>query len=141
MCVGFCWLFLLLLYSNWFVVVFRFVCVSCVCVQMCPSVRRGDQEFVFVDEQADGAVRPQPAGRPGVVVRLLPAAHLGVSPRGGGPHAGRGRRTQILALKRRALNTLKRPPPRIETLPPPPLLTPSSSSLQTDVRVSHACSS
>lgn len=63
---------------------------------MRPSMRRGDKEFVLLEGKLSGAVKQHKSIT--ALDYCFPSAQLGVPSRSGGPHAGRGRRTQIPTL-------------------------------------------
>lgn len=65
---------------------------------MRPPVRRGDKESVLLEGELSGAVKQHKSAT--ALDYCFPSAQLGVPPRGGGPHAGRGRRTQIPTLNK-----------------------------------------
>lgn len=77
---------------------------------MCPPVWRRDKEPVRLEGELRGAAhqhKPTPA-----LDYCFPSAQLGVPPRGGGPHTGRGRGTQIPSLKKlHTEDSSPRPPP------------------------------
>ena len=63
---------------------------------MCPPMRRGDKEPVHLEGELSGAVKQHKSAP--ALDYCFPSAQLGVPSGGGGPHAGRGRRTQIPTL-------------------------------------------
>lgn len=63
---------------------------------MCPPERRGDKESVLLEGEHGGAVKQHKSTT--ALDYCFPSAQLGVPARSGGPHTGRGRRTQIPTL-------------------------------------------
>lgn len=63
---------------------------------MRPSLRGGHKEFVLLERELRGAVKQHKSIT--ALDYCFPSAQLGVPSWSGGPHAGRGRRTQIPTL-------------------------------------------
>ena len=63
---------------------------------MCPPMRRGDKESVLLEGELSGAVKQHKSAT--ALDYCFPSAQLGVPSRSGGPHTGRGCRTQIPSL-------------------------------------------
>lgn len=63
---------------------------------MCPPVRRGDKELVVMEGEFSGAVKQHKSAT--ALDYCFPSAQLGVPSWSGGPHTGRGHRTQIPTL-------------------------------------------
>lgn len=63
---------------------------------MRPPVRRSNKEPVHLERELGGAVKQHKSTT--ALDYGFPSAQLGVPTRGGGPHPGRGRRTQIPTL-------------------------------------------
>lgn len=69
---------------------------------MRPSLRGGHKEFVLLERELRGAVKQHKSIT--ALDYCFPSAQLGVPSWSGGPHAGRGRRTQIPTLIKKKKN-------------------------------------